>query len=201
MARTPRNPPRLFIAGRRPWTSSTRALAAKPSCTGTRNPKFPPPQLKPRHRRCLVAVSHPGSAQGGKEPSCAACCRALAPWRPSDLAEVLVPHRRVIRSLRRVAAALAASSSFAASRATRRCSPCFKSCPRARDRVRRRVLPLLASGHRRPPPLSARTRPRPPDQDPTRPAASPLADIPSRRIKIRRLPQPASLASRHSLWI
>jgi hypothetical protein len=151
VARTPRVLPTLFIAGRRPWTS-TRALAAKPSCARTRNPKFPPPLLKLRRRCCLVAVSHPGSAQGGKEPSCATCCRALAPCRPSDLAGVLVPRRRVVRSLRRVVVALAASSSFAASRATSRCSPCFKSCPGARVRDRRRAPPPPTAGRRAPPP-------------------------------------------------
>jgi hypothetical protein len=93
-----------------------------------------------------------------------------APRRPSNLAGVPEPRRRVVRPRPRDSAALAAPASFATSCAAHRRHPRLDLCPGAQDRARWRA----------PPPLTAGRRCRP-----SRPAAAatqPLADVLGRRI-------------------
>jgi hypothetical protein len=130
----------------RAQTPSPRA-AANPS---RRRLRFP------RRRRLLVAVCHPRAAQEGREPSCAFCFDAEHPR--SDLAGV---RGRAAASSRRSAASPPQSSSPLASRAST-CAPEPK-IELAGESRRRPPLPPAVCRH-----SAAGSRPRPPDQDPTR---------------------------------
>jgi hypothetical protein len=115
--------------------------------------------------------SRPRPAPGGELHAYAICCRARAPWRPSDLAGVPEPCRRVVRPRRRVSAAVAAPGRFVASRTACRCLPRHKPDIKTlvyglADELRRRSSPAAAVASP-PPPASAHLRFEPSDRDPT----------------------------------
>jgi hypothetical protein len=119
MARTSRDPSGLFKPPAAPWTPPPEPPPLPAVRRRSQNTSF-------RRRRQIpasAAASSSGSRSGGELHARAVCCRARAPWLPSDLARVTAPRRRVVRPRRRVSAAATAPGRFIASRATRRCLP------------------------------------------------------------------------------
>jgi hypothetical protein len=123
-----KGPPQAFISRPPPLEPPTRAQTPGPRAAANpsrRRFRFP------SRRRLLVAVSHPGAAQEGREPSCAVFSIPCTPVALSDLSRVRDPRRRVVPPLHRFSAATVVPIGFAALCAAHRCLQRFKPCPGA----------------------------------------------------------------------
>jgi hypothetical protein len=151
MARTSRDPSGLFKSPAAPWTPPPEPPPLPAVRRWSQNTSFCRRRRIPASAAASSSGSRSGAAPGGELHARAVCCRARAPWLPSDLARVPAPRRRVVRPRRRVSAAAAAPGRFIASRATRRCLPHPKPCAKTLVRVRHRRTPppFIASRRRR----------------------------------------------------